>query len=80
MSKSEWQEMGELVCGLLESLYGEQRQECERAARQRGITLEQLAAAAIVGALQQREENGRKEPGHGSERRRDHLRRRRHRP
>jgi hypothetical protein len=44
-------EVGGLVLAILEAVYRTGRARCEQEAAARGISLEQLAAAAVAGAL-----------------------------
>lgn len=44
----DWEYMASCVCEILTKVYVEQREAFEKAAEARGITLEQLATAAIV--------------------------------
>jgi hypothetical protein len=53
--RTDWKQLGDLVTAILESIK-EQRNSCEAEARRRGITLEQLTAAAILMAIRERVE------------------------
>jgi hypothetical protein len=46
-------QVGSLVCAILHQVYVENRAAYERHAEERGCTLEELAAAAIAGALRE---------------------------
>ena len=47
-------ETSNLSCQILHTIYIEGKDACRRAARQRGISVEQLAAAAVTEALAER--------------------------
>jgi len=49
----DWQAVGALVCGILEEIYIEAPEVFRTAARQRGVRVEQLAAASITEAIRQ---------------------------
>jgi hypothetical protein len=49
-----WAAASDLVCALLEAVYVTSRAAFEREARERGLTLEQLAAAAVTEAVRER--------------------------
>jgi hypothetical protein len=46
-------QLGDLICGILTMIYREHKARFQREARRRRINLEQLAAAAVAGALGQ---------------------------
>jgi hypothetical protein len=68
MTSTDWSEFGDLVCGILDAVYEQDRELYEMHAEQRGISVQQLASAAIVGALQQQSEQAEAAPRQGGER------------
>ncbi len=54
MTNDEWAGAGDLVCQILDTIYVQRRANFEQSARVRAVSLEQLAAAAIMGALHER--------------------------
>jgi hypothetical protein len=53
MSDEDWREVGNRVCEMLTRMYRDSRPFFEKQAQRRGIELEQLAAAAIMGMVQE---------------------------
>jgi len=45
--------IGDTICAILTSIYVEQRDQFKKEAKRRGITVEQMAAAAIAGMVQE---------------------------
>ena len=54
--KIDWARMGDLVCSILTAIYVSKPQQFRKEANQRGMTVEQLAAAAITGMIEERME------------------------
>jgi hypothetical protein len=58
-TKTEWETIGDTVCKILTAIYVQEREQFKKEAKRRGITVEQLAAAAITGMIQEAVEGAR---------------------
>ncbi|HEV3144948.1 MAG TPA: hypothetical protein VGZ47_13745 [Gemmataceae bacterium] len=55
----DWKTMGDTVCAILTAIYVDEAEQYRKEALKRGITVEQLAAAAITGMVQEAVEGAR---------------------
>jgi len=53
-----WDTIGDTVCAILTAIYVDERERFKREVKRQGITVEQLAAAAVAGMVQEAIEQG----------------------
>jgi hypothetical protein len=63
MSKTEWAEVGNLVCGILHEVYVARPAAYGAQATRRGITMDHLASVAVAAAMHDRLRTAAQRPG-----------------